>query len=207
MKPNKTKGPKAGHLPSAVELILHKLAQEADVRSPQSDEDIVEMLNSQDLSNVPKPDPGRFERLIQQRRPPKPPIAVGPTGPPPLVVTFSEFRRRLQRGKAGYFTGTQVDRLISGVTYEGEKLQPQDLPVGWRFSRLNEAANACLPLEKVYKCLVNAGKIQSPTGNPTPPKVVGPVVPELIVKVERGVAPEPMVNVWEGFWDYKVGRN
>jgi hypothetical protein len=203
MKPNKTKGRKGTHLPSAVELALHKLAQRVDIRSPQSDEDVVEMLNSQDLSNVPQPDPGRFERLIQERlqgtRPaPKRPEAVRlvkqSSGPPPLPASFAEFRRRLQKGKAGYFTAVQVDRLIGGVTHDGAKLQPHDLPIGWRFSRLGEEANCCLPLEEVYRCLVKAGKIQPPTSRPKP-------------KGGEPVVTERMVNLRQDFWAFKAERN
>ena len=84
MKRSKTKGP------TAIELALHKLAQRLDVGLPQTDEEIVKMLNSQDLSNVPKPDPARFERLIQERlqrqRQEKTPDNVVPMPVLPAVV-------------------------------------------------------------------------------------------------------------------------
>ena len=203
MQPDKTKSHKRDHLPSAIELVIHKLAQGTDILEPQSDEDIVEMLSSQDLANVPKPDPGRFERMIhesQQRdrvnltRPQAIQPAEEVSGPPPLLASFVEFRRRLQKGKAGYFTAVQLDRLIRGVSLAGVKLQPHDLPVGWRFSRIGESSNSCLPLQDVYECLVLAGRIQSPSSKPKP-------------KGRAPIVKDRTSNLREDFWAFKAERN
>jgi len=58
-----------------VELALHQLAtgSSAGVQGREmTDQEIARMLENQDLTNVPKPDPARFDRFLRQRLPGNP---------------------------------------------------------------------------------------------------------------------------------------
>jgi hypothetical protein len=223
MKPSKHKLSKASFTQSDIEFALRQWVERSALETPKTDQEIVQMLSKMDLSNVPKPDPARFERLIQERlvrkqpapkpemeeQPPVPPTgperdkpkskkrAQLPSNPPPLPASFDEFCRRLQKGKAGYFSGRQMDRLTKGVTYEGVALQAHDTSIGWRFSRIGEGANRCLPLRKVYECLVKAGNIQQSAVEPKP----GRGEPALR---RRESSPITVSAVEPDFWAFKA---